>query len=146
MDTRPPLGIVVAAGLAWSLYCCTPPPTHSESPPAQTTRRLSSAEFRATFIAPMQDVTATAVTPELVAGYLSSIPGGDLEPHWLASQRPELIYRTAGGAFEHLLFPTQTKNVYLVVVFAHEQQSVRGHFLLDLNREYGLLTPPRNSP
>jgi hypothetical protein len=50
----------------------------------------------------------------------------------------ELSYRSADGKHEHVLIPAGTKNLYLVVVISIESKAIFGHFVLDLNREYGL--------
>jgi hypothetical protein len=126
--------------------CDSPPPPTSYETALRRTRLLTQDEFQSTFVEPMRNVTETAFVPPAIGGYLTSIPGGDLQPHWLAAHSPELIYDSGDNSFEHVLFPTQTKNVYLVIIVALKRHEVFGHFVLDLNREYGLPTPPRTSP
>ena len=40
--------------------------------------------------------------------------------------------------FAELLVMSQTKNVYLVIIVDVATASVRGHHVLDLNREFGI--------
>lgn len=48
------------------------------------------------------------------------------------------IYRDAGARFDQVLIGTSRANVFLVVVVDLTAASVFGHFLLDLNEQYGL--------
>jgi hypothetical protein len=56
-------------------------------------------------------------------------------------QSSRACYRRGDAQFDHVLVTTTTKNVFLVVVVDLRKDSIFGHFLLDLNEEYGLLTP-----
>ena len=49
----------------------------------------------------------------------------------------ELVYRNRRNSFHHLLLREQ-KNVYLVIVIDVQRSAVHGHYILDLNLEYGL--------
>src|SRR5689334_10057602 len=144
MTLRPWLQKTLVAALAFVGASCGSPSPAPRETILQGTRLLTKDEFQRTFVQPMRDVTKTALAPEVLEGYLTSVPGRDLEPHWLAAHTPELIYDSGDKSFEHVLFPTQTKNVYLVLVVDQPRHAVFGHFVLDLNREYGLPTPLRN--
>ena len=50
----------------------------------------------------------------------------------------ELVYRNRRNSFHHALLRIE-KNVYLVIVIEVERSAVYGHYLLDLNKEYGLM-------
>jgi hypothetical protein len=45
---------------------------------------------------------------------------------------PSAIYLTADHKFDHVLYPCDRSNVYLVVVVSVPNASVRGHVVLDL--------------
>jgi hypothetical protein len=62
----------------------------------------------------------------------------DLEGHTRYDRFVECVYRSANGQFDHGLVMTKTPNVYLVVVVDLKHDTVYGHRLLDLNREYGI--------
>jgi hypothetical protein len=71
--------------------------------------------------------------------YLEAIP----ESHFagmrlIPSAPPTAVYRSEDGRFDHVLYPCNRSNVYLVVVVALRPDRVHGHFILDLAKEYGL--------
>ena len=59
-------------------------------------------------------------------------------PTKLADIEIHHVYLSGDRKHTHVLFYFGTPNRYLVVIVSHEPDSVRGHYLLDLNREYGL--------
>ena len=58
----------------------------------------------------------------------------------LPDRPPAAVYQTSDGCFDHVLYPCNRSNVYLVVVVAVREGRVHGHFVLNLADEYGL--PP----
>ena len=50
----------------------------------------------------------------------------------------EFVYRSEDGRFDKVLIPYGVENVYLAVVVDRENKCVHGHYLLDLNEEYGV--------
>lgn len=103
-----------------------------------STRQLSADEFKATFGAEMHDVTEIATDVLDIWPYVDSVPAEDLENHSIYERFVEYVYRTDDGRFDHVLVMTTTKNVYLTVVIDLLRNLIYGHWLLDLNREYGL--------
>jgi hypothetical protein len=102
------------------------------------TRRLNENEFKATMTLKMQDITARATDALDIWPYVDSVPFPDLEGHSIYDGFVESVYRSGDGRFDHVLVVTRTKNIYLVVVVEVARDSIYGHRLLDLNREYGL--------
>jgi hypothetical protein len=102
------------------------------------TRRLNELEFKATTTPQMHCVTGSATDVLDIWPYVDSVPAADLEGHSIYDQFVEAVYRTGKDHFNHVLVMTRTKNVYLVVVVDLTNESVVGHRLLDLNREYGM--------
>jgi hypothetical protein len=75
--------------------------------------------------------------------YLAAVAGSDLKRvNLLSDTAPSIVYRTEDGRFDHVLYPCDRANVYLVIVVQLRPDDVYGHYLLDLNKEYGLDTPP----
>jgi hypothetical protein len=107
------------------------------------TRLLTKEEFAATFSERMEDITGRedSVSPTGVLDiqpYLAAIPSADLRGH-AAESWAERVYRSEDGRYDHVLFQTETKNVFLAVVVNLVSDNVLGHYLLDLNAEYGLV-------
>lgn len=69
---------------------------------------------------------------------MASIPHVDHGGHDFSEPVVEKVYREPTNRFIHVLIAPRTKNVFLVIVVDEPQQSVYGHYLLDLNKEYGL--------
>ena len=109
------------------------------------TRRLTKSEFKATCTPKMHNVTETATDVLDIWPYVDSVAAADLEGHSINDGLVEYVYRSAENRFDHVLVVTRTKNVYLVVVVDLACDSIYGHMLLDLNREYGLAAPSHNN-
>lgn len=102
------------------------------------TRLLNQTEFMATFAEPMRDVLACEEDVIDIWPYVAAILTCDLAHHTIIDGCAERVYRNGDGTFDHVLVPTMTRNAYLAVVVDLVQDSVMGHYLLNLNREYGL--------
>ena len=106
----------------------------------QPTTLLSQEAFLATLVDPMANVTARANPLVDIWPYVDQIPEGDLKGFVIEHGLVELVYRTGDDRFDHVLIPTLTKNVYLVIVVLRTEPKVFGHHLLNLNEQYGLPT------
>lgn len=104
-------------------------------------RLLSKAEFLATFVQPLRDVMRSATNVLDIWPYVAATPRPDLWGHDVVPEHVECVYRGGDERFDHVLVVTTTKNVFLVVVVDLAADQIHGHYLLDLNEEYGLLTP-----
>jgi len=107
------------------------------------TRLLSAAEFQKTFGPEMTEITGreNEVSPSGVLDikpYFQAIPGRDLRPHSVPECIAEYVYRSSDSRYDHVLFPTATENVYLVLVVDLAADKVLGHHILDLAELYGL--------
>ena len=105
-------------------------------------RRLSETEYRATFADPMVDIKGREdlFHPDGVLELQSYLRAAqaDIAPlELLADVPPSAVYLTADRRFDHVLYPCDRSNVYLVVVVVADA-FVYGHFVLDLQEEHGL--------
>jgi hypothetical protein len=111
------------------------------------TRLLSQSEFHATFADRMIDIKGREdeMQPEGVIDlepYLDVIPDDDLGGMRLRSGvPPAAVYRAGDGRFDHVLYPCNRSNVYVVIVIQLRPERIFGHFILDLAEEYGLDAP-----
>lgn len=101
-------------------------------------RRLTEGEFKETMTHKMHDVTKTATDVLDIWPYVYSVPVADLDGHSICDHCVDVVYRGGNDRFDHVLVMTTKKNVYLAVVVDLADDSIHGHRLLDLNREYGL--------
>jgi len=102
------------------------------------TRLLNQTEFMATFAEPMRDVLASETNVIDIWPYVAAISTSDPFDNTIVDGCVEQVHRNGNGTFDHVLVPTMTKNTFLAVVVDLVYDSVLGHYLLDLNREYGL--------
>ena len=106
-------------------------------------RLLSSDEFRATFTERMIDIKGQedVLHPDGVIDlepYLLAL-GHELAPlELLPDREPAVVYQTSDGRYDHVMYPCNRSNVYVVIVVALREGDVHGHFVLDLAHEYGL--------
>ena len=105
------------------------------------TRLLTREEYHATFLGRGVNVTHTARDVIDIWPYVAAIPRQELWGHSVVPETVERVYRRGDAQFDHVLVTTTTGNVFLVVVVDLRQDAILGHFLLDLNEEYGIKTP-----
>ncbi len=101
-----------------------------------TPRLLSEAEYKATFAEPMTTYVGKAIVD--IWPYIKAVPATDLEGNAVYADLVDRSYLTGDGRYHHVLVMTWTKNVFLVVIVDVPAVGIVGHYLLDLNREYGL--------
>src|SRR5580698_2842848 len=102
-------------------------------------RELSKDEFLATFCQPMRRLAdGETCRPIPLKDYVSECIRSLALPTTPADIEIHHVYVSGDLKHTHVLFSVGKQNRYLIVVINHEPDSVKGHYLLDLNREYGL--------
>jgi hypothetical protein len=102
----------------------------------RTPRRLTEGEFKATIVGRMVDIKGRedVVRPDGVIAldpYLRAV-AADIAPlELLPDAAPAGVY--TGGRYDHVLYPCNRSNVYLVVVVTRDD--VHGHYVLDLQED-----------
>lgn len=106
-------------------------------------RLLTKAEFKATFSDRMIDIKGRedVVHPDGVLDlepYLR-LAAADIAPlELLSDASPAAVYHSPDRGFDHVLYPCNRSNAYLVIVVDPRVDDVYGHHLVDLEVEYGL--------
>ncbi|HBS42820.1 MAG TPA: hypothetical protein DEA26_09080 [Oceanospirillales bacterium] len=95
-----------------------------------TTRKLSPEEFKATQNSPQRVMDSTP--PADFWDYVAAIPADDFEFFDCRAGNITHVYRMA-YEYEHVLINSQYQGVAMVVVTDLKNNTVYGHFLLDLN-------------
>ena len=98
-------------------------------------RSLLEDEFKACFAEPMRDVTATAAAAVDIWSYIEALDLDEIGVPYLNDVH--YVYRDANNRFDQVLIGTGRFNALLVIVVDLAKSAVHGHFLLDLNKEYG---------
>lgn len=102
-------------------------------------RELSKEEYLATFVEPMQRLgEGDSRRPVSLRDYLARCMEKLGLPATGRQMRIQDAYLNGAGTHTHVLFHYGEPNRYLVLVVAQASNSVMGHYLLDLNAEYGL--------
>ena len=102
-------------------------------------RLLTKDDFLATCRGKMADVTSTGDAQLDIWPYVAEAKRGmDLSEYAFEERLVEFVYRDPSGRFDHVLIPYGIENVYLAVVVDRAEKRVHGHYLLDLNQEYGV--------
>ena len=105
-------------------------------------RTLSKDEYLATFLEPMRRLEADEVE--------RPVPIGAYVDECLREVRPSVpreqfaishVYENGDQSFYHVLVSYGVQNRFLVLVVDRVRQEIHGHYLLDLNTEYGLRSP-----
>lgn len=106
------------------------------------THLLTDDVFHSTMVDPMKAPPEYGEEePCDIWQYIEAIPESDFAGFSIAGSDVERAYRTGDHKYDHVLIPTKTKNVYLVVVVDLSLHRVFGHHVLNLNEKYGLDTP-----
>ncbi|MFC0030206.1 hypothetical protein ACFFMM_11815 [Micromonospora chaiyaphumensis] len=100
--------------------------------------RLTEDEYKATMGPHPTRVGPDQEPPFDFWPYFDSIPEDDFNGHDFSEVRVTYVWQSPDGAHQHVLVDCETPNVFLVLVLDLHACSVLGHFLLDLNRLYGL--------
>src|SRR4051812_5138365 len=102
-------------------------------------RQLSKQEFLSTFSNPMRRLAAEeSYRPIPLKDYVSECINSLRLPTTSEDIQIHHVYVSGDRKHTHVLFHFGEQNRYLVVVVAHEPDFVQGHYVLDLNEEYGL--------
>ena len=104
-----------------------------------TIRLLAKQEYLATCQGKMKDVTSLGDAAVDVWPYVAEAKQGlEISEYAVEKRLVELVYRSEDGSFDHVLIPYGVENVYLAIIVDRVEESVHGHYLLDLNEEYGV--------
>jgi hypothetical protein len=98
---------------------------------------LSENQYKATFGSSMRQLPPDAEPPFDFGSYFDSIPGVDFAGYECRGG-VTYVWEDSTCRFQHVLFNSQDKNVFMVVVLDLVGLKVVGHRLLNLNQLYGL--------
>ena len=103
------------------------------------TTLLTKDEYLATFVEPMRRLEADeSYKPVRLGEYVTECIRS-FEPAVVQEQfQIQHVYLNGDRSFYHVLIYYGQPNRFLVIVVDCNQEAVRGHYLLDLNEEYGL--------
>lgn len=103
------------------------------------TARLTEKQYKDTMTKKMVDVTETAQPVVDIWDYVGHLTKDkEVLDYVNEEQLVEKVYRNDEETFDHILLPTDNSNIFIVIIVDIRQKEIKGHFRLDLNKEYGL--------
>lgn len=111
---------------------------HQGSADATRVRRLTEAEFKVTSGEPMRRVAPDEGPAFDFWPYFEAIPEEDFQGFDCSAGRVSWVWEHPEGLYQHVLVDSEDRDVFMVLVLDLRGQSIVGHRLLDLPREYGL--------
>jgi hypothetical protein len=100
---------------------------------------LTEKEYKETMIDKMVDVTSTAEPIVDIWPYVQQLTrDNEVSNYVYENQLVEMVSRNGKGTFDHVLIPTDKSNVFVVIIVDLKNKAIKGHFKLDINKEYGL--------
>jgi hypothetical protein len=100
---------------------------------------LSRDEFLSTFVEPMRRLEADETYKPIRIGDYVADCLREFDPPVTKDQLEiQHVYLNGDMSFYHVLIHYGAHNRYLVIVVDCNREAVHGHYLLDLNGEYGL--------
>jgi hypothetical protein len=105
----------------------------------EETMQLTKEEYKSTMTSRMRDVTDTAEPALNIWSYVEKLKNNNLVLEYVYDkQLVEKVYRNDEKTIDHVLLPTKNENIFMVIVIDLIQVRIKGHFELDLDKEYGI--------
>ncbi len=102
-------------------------------------RALTKDEYLATFVEPMRRLEADeSYKPVRIGEYVAEVIAGFDPPVRRDQSQIHHVYLNGDQTFYHVLIHYGWHNQFVVIVVDCGREAVHGHYLLDLDREYGL--------
>jgi hypothetical protein len=107
-------------------------------------KELTEKEYKSTFSEKMDDVTSNKerMNEEVVDIWeyveLLEKPKYFIDKDIVEEGFVKYVYRNSANTYDHVLIQTLQNNIFLVIIVSIKTKSIFGHYLLDLNKEYGI--------
>lgn len=103
------------------------------------TINLSKEEYLSTFTAGMIDVTQTSEPVVDIWTYINELVTDKIvDQETYDNGHVAYVYLNPNNKFEHVLLPTNDKNIFIVIIIDLLGKTIKGHYRLDLYSEYNL--------
>jgi hypothetical protein len=103
-------------------------------------KELTEKEFKSTFTEKMNNVTNEAKAIVDIWDYIRNLDYLKyfINDYIIEKTLVDYIYRNSRNTYEQILIPTTRENVQFIIVMDLKNKNIFGHYLLDLNKEYGI--------
>lgn len=100
---------------------------------------LTYKEYLSIMNSPMANVTEQAIPVVDIWPYVSCLVDLKLVPEIVLDNcLVEAVYRDQTESYDHILLPTGNKNVVVCLIVDIRSNDIKGYYILDLAKEYGL--------
>jgi hypothetical protein len=104
-------------------------------------REMTDEEYHCTMVSPMREARDYRLPESSLDAYCESWIDVLAAKHGVTDLNIEHIWVNGPESHEHIVFKTNHRRVYLVIVHDLHANRVAGHHLLDINEKYGLPSP-----
>lgn len=102
-------------------------------------KQLNEAEYLRTKGSKMNNVTENAGPLVDIWDYAGQLLEDQLLSEYAFSKRcVEAVYENSENTYQHILLFAGQENSYIVIVVDITRIAILGHYILDLNKKYGL--------
>ena len=103
-------------------------------------KELTENEFKSTFYEKLNNVTNTVDAIANIWEYINLLDKSEyfINDYVIEKRLIEKVYRNSGETYDQILISTKKDNNFLIIVVDIIQKNIYGHYLLDLNKEYGI--------
>jgi hypothetical protein len=103
------------------------------------TTELTYDEFKSTFTEKMNDVTGSAIPILDIWPYIKQLTKEKVVLDYVFKKElVEKVYRNDNNTYDQVLLPTEYQNIFIVIIVDLKQKNIKGHYRLDMKKEYGL--------
>ena len=103
------------------------------------TFQFDKKQYLKTMIEPMTKITEIITPPSDIWDYAEKLMSFDfLSEKDCKNRYIEAVYSNGDNSYHHVLLSGNRKNIYVVIIIDVSRGNIAGHFVLDLNEEYGL--------
>jgi hypothetical protein len=100
---------------------------------------LTEKEFKSTLGLKMIDVTETGRPVIDIWPSLDELVDKKIVPKYVRENYlVEKVYRSDLNTFDHILLPTETAQIFIVIVIDIINKKISGYYKLDIYKEYGI--------
>ena len=102
-------------------------------------QELNTEEYQGDFNEGMRNVTGLNNSGVDIWPYVQELVEEKIVSAEIAEkQQVEIVYQNDSNTLHHVLLPHDKENIFIVVLVNLQQQTIAGHYRLDLNEVYGL--------
>ena len=103
------------------------------------TTELNIDQYERTLTERMVNITGIELPAIDIWPYVQELVNKKIIPEEVfTNQAIEIAYRNESGSFDHVLLPTQNRDVFIVIIIDLTNKQIKGHYRQDLNEVYGL--------